>query len=98
MSTDPRYAALKTASRGVKDILLRRTNTKLVYRYTGKIVDLETPQIVKRGEREITYAKKPSVRFVNKFVYDGKLEDADEEKEAEKALEAEKLEKEKVPA
>jgi len=40
-----------------KDILLRRTNTKLVYVFDGKVVQLDKPQIVKRGERTIEYTK-----------------------------------------
>jgi hypothetical protein len=38
-------------------ILLRRTNTKLVYVFDGKVVQLDKPQIVKRGERTIEYTK-----------------------------------------
>lgn len=78
VSTDYRYAALKVASRGIKDIYLRKTNTKIVYVYEGKVVELETPQVVTRGERQITYTKKPTVSFVRKYVYTG---DIDEEQE-----------------
>lgn len=75
VSTDFRYAALKAASRGHKKILLRITDTKLVYEFQGDIVELEIPQIVKRGEREISYNKKPTVKFVQKFIYNGPVKD-----------------------
>ena len=84
VSTDFRYSALKVASRGHTRILLRKTNTKIVYEYSGKVVDLETPQIVKRGEREIKYTKKPVVKFVRKYVYDGEIP-ADETEDAQPA-------------
>jgi hypothetical protein len=74
ISTDARYSALKAASRGVKDILLRKTNSKIIYKYKGDVVTLDTPQIVKRGDREIKYSKKPTVKFVQKFVYQGDLD------------------------
>jgi len=74
VSTDFRYSALKVASRGHKKILLRKTNSKIVYEYTGDVVDIE-PTIVKRGEREIRYTKKPVVKFIRKFVYDGEIPD-----------------------
>ena len=74
VSTDARYSALKAASRGVKDICLRKTNSKIIYKYTGDIVTLDTPQIVKRGAREIVYSKKPVVKFQEKFVYSGNLD------------------------
>ena len=46
------------ASRNITPkILLRRTNTKLVYVFDGKVVQLDKPQIVKRGERTIEYTK-----------------------------------------
>lgn len=70
VSTDFRYAALKVASRGHTKILLRRTNTKLIYEFTGSILKLDTPQVVARGERTITYYKKPVVKFVKKYVID----------------------------
>ena len=46
------------ASRNITPkILLRRTNTKLVYVFDGQVVQLDKPQIVKRGERTIEYTK-----------------------------------------
>lgn len=74
VSTDARYSALKAASRGVKDIYLRKTNSKIIYKYKGDIVTLDTPQVVKRGSREIVYSKKPVVKFQEKFVYQGNLD------------------------
>jgi len=74
-SSDYRYAALKAASRGYKKIKLRKTNTKLIYEYDGDIVTLDTPQVVMRGEREIKYSKKPVVKFIKKYVYDGEIDD-----------------------
>lgn len=82
-STDWRYSALKVASRGHKKILLRKTNSKVVYEYNGSVVDLEEPQIVKRGEREIQYSKKPVVKFVRKFVYEGAIPEEEEETQNE---------------
>jgi hypothetical protein len=71
VSSDYRYAALKAASRGIEEIYLRKTNSKIFYVYSGKVVTLDKPQIVKRGEREIMYTKKPTVTFLRKFVYTG---------------------------
>lgn len=84
VSTDARYSALKAASRGIEDILLRKTNSKIIYKYKGSVVTLDQPQIVKRGEREIAYTKKPVVKFIEKYVYDGdisKFDDAEEPKQ-----------------
>lgn len=72
VSTDFRYAALKAASRGHTDIYLRITDTKLVYQFEGSIQKLDQPQVVLRGEREITYTKKPMVKYVRKFIFDEK--------------------------
>jgi hypothetical protein len=85
VSTDYRYAALKCASRGFKDILLRKTNSKVIYHYTGDILQLSEPQRVKRGDREIQYSKKPTVKFVNKFVYEELPIANEEEKEQDTA-------------
>lgn len=85
VSTDARYSALKAASRGVKDIYLRKTNSKIIYKYKGDVVTLDTPQVVKRGTREIKYYKKPVVKFQEKFVYQGNVDlDAAEEDGSQK--------------
>lgn len=81
VSTDYRYAALKVASRGHKRILLRKTNTKEVREFTGDVVPLDTPKEIHRGDRVISYNKKPVVRFVRKFVFSGSLP-ADESPES----------------
>lgn len=73
VSTDYRYAALKVASRGHKRILLRKTNSKEVREFAGDVVPLETPKQISRGDRVISYNKKPTVKYVRKFVYSGQL-------------------------
>lgn len=71
VSTDYRYAALKVASRGHTDIVLRKTNTRECRQYKGEVVTLDEPKEIRRGERTITYHKKPRVTFVRKWVYAG---------------------------
>ena len=73
VSTDYRYAALKAASRGHKRILLRKTNSKEVREFVGDVVPLDVPKKISRGDRVIEYSKKPSVRYLRRFVYDGDL-------------------------
>lgn len=79
-STDFRYAALKVASRGYTDILLRKTNTKEIRQFTGSVIKLDNPKVIKRGDREkpIVYTKKPVVKFVKKWVYQGAIEDGED--------------------
>lgn len=74
-STDFRYAALKVASRGHKQILLRKTNTKEIREFTGDVITLDTPKEINRGDRVIRYSKKPVVKFIKKWVYQGPVED-----------------------
>ena len=74
-STDFRYAALKVASRGHTNILLRKTNTKEIREFKGKVVNLDTPKEIRRGDRVIKYSKKPEVKFVKKWVYHGPIDD-----------------------
>lgn len=69
MATDYRYAALKVATQGHKRILLRKTNSKEIYEYNGDVIRLDTPKIITRGSRPITYEKKPTVKFVRKFIF-----------------------------
>lgn len=73
VSTDYRYAALKVASRGHKRILLRKTNTKEVREFAGDVVPLDKPKEISRGDRVISYNKKPTVKFVRRFVFGGTL-------------------------
>lgn len=79
ISTDYRYAALKTASRGVTKILLRKTNTKTIREFEGRIITLDTPKEIVRGNRTIVYAKKPAVKFVRTFLYAGPAIDDSED-------------------
>jgi hypothetical protein len=83
VSTDARYSALKAASRGITTILLRKTNSKIIYKYKGEVVVLDTPQVVMRGTRKIEYTKKPVVKFQEKFVYQGSMDLDAQDKEAE---------------
>lgn len=71
VSTDYRYAALKVASRGHTQILLRKTNSREIREYAGKITPLDTPKLITRGNppRTIQYNKKPSVHFLRKFIF-----------------------------
>ena len=81
-SVDPRYCALKVASRmaklpesckgdveGTVKIWLRKTNTKILREYTGTTITLETPQKIVRAGREIVYTRRPSVKFVKTWVW-----------------------------
>lgn len=77
ISTDARYSALKAASRGIADIYLRKTNSKIIYHYQGSVVTLDEPQVVMRGKRKIEYTKKPIVKFLKKFVYEGDVSKLD---------------------
>lgn len=72
-----REAALKAASRGHSDILLRKSGTREIRQFKGVIETLDTPKIVKRGDREVAFHKKPNVKFEKKFYYDGKDEDSE---------------------
>lgn len=84
-SATHRYAALKAATNGFKEILLRQTNTKIVHRYTGSETILKEPRVVKRRDREIVYSKKPHAVYEGSFEYKG----AEDEKEGHPAEEAE---------
>lgn len=68
---DPRYSALKAASRGHTDIHLREAGTRVVRKYEGLVQTLDTPSIVKRGEREIVYTKRPRAHLKQKYVWNG---------------------------
>jgi hypothetical protein len=82
-SSDYRYAALKVASRqhpvlkatldsgeDYSRILLRKTNTKEIREFEGRVITLDTPTEVKRGDRTISYSKKPVVKYVNRWIFD----------------------------
>lgn len=81
-SVDPRYCALKVASRmaklpesckgdeeGTVKIWLRKTNTKVLREYVGTTITLENPQKIVRAGREIVYTRRPSVKFVKTWVW-----------------------------
>ena len=83
VSVDYRYGALKACSRinklpdsckgeeeGTVKLWLRRTNTKIIREYVGKVVTLETPQVVVRQNREIIYTKRPSVKYIKQWVWE----------------------------
>ena len=70
-SKGPKSAALKAASKGVKQIVLRKTNSKELWEYTGECVELDPPKVVRRGGQDITYRRKPAVQFVCKTIYSG---------------------------
>lgn len=70
-----REAALKASSRGHTDILLRRSGTREIRQFQGFIETLSTPKVVKRGDREVLFSKKPNVKFVKKYQFDGKVQD-----------------------
>lgn len=72
-STSHRNAALKAATKGFETILLRQTNTKTIHKYEGSVIKLDEPKQIPRGDRFITYAKKPVAKFVESFEYDGNV-------------------------
>lgn len=74
VSTDARYAALKAASRGHVDILLRKTGTREVRRFEGARVPIEH-KVVERAGRKIVYTHRPSVKTNGSFTYDGAIDD-----------------------
>jgi hypothetical protein len=71
-AADYRYAALKAASRGHTDILMRKTNSKEVRQFAGRVVTLPEPKVVTREGRKdpVCYSKKPVVTSVKKFAYE----------------------------
>lgn len=81
-ASSDRYAALKCASRidklpdnlkledGSLRILLRKTNTKVVREFRGRVVTLDVPQEVFRSGRKIVYTKKPVCKYVKKMLWD----------------------------
>lgn len=75
ISTDWRYAALKAASRGHTNILLRQTGTREVRKFDGQKVPIDAKQIT-RGGRTITYTHRPQVKYTGKFTYAGALDES----------------------
>jgi len=72
----PRAAALKAASKGVRRILLRKTNTKEIHEYSGVKQALAEPKTVERAGRTVTFAHKPVVKLVRVWVWDSPLNHA----------------------
>lgn len=91
-STSHRNAALKAANKGFQTILLRQTNTKTIYQYEGSVVKLDEPKQIARGDRFITYAKKPVARFLKSYQYEGLDEDEHEASEVKPKARAKKTE------
>lgn len=75
ISTDWRYAALKAASRGHTNILLRQTGTREVRKFDGQKVAIDAKEIT-RGGRTITYTNRPQVKYTGKFTYAGAIDDS----------------------
>jgi hypothetical protein len=88
-STDYRNAALKVASRAhqarykslweteeVATIKLRKTKTKEVRVFEGKTVVLDNPKVIKRGDQEVLYHKKPVVKELKnkRFTFEGAVD------------------------
>lgn len=74
---------LQAASRGHTRILLRKTGGRTVREYSGTLVKLDVPAVVKRGEREIVYNQKPSARFLKQWDWEGAAKADEEELKAE---------------
>jgi hypothetical protein len=49
---------------GVAQILIRQTNTRVIRKYEGRVVPLKEPKIVKRGNEEVVYTRKPTATYV----------------------------------
>lgn len=103
-SADPRYCALKVASRmaklpesckgdeeGTVKIWLRKTNTKVLREYTGTTITLDTPQKIVRAGREIVYTRRPSVRFVKTWVWGQEVPQEEAAEQAAAGASAEKV-------
>jgi predicted amidohydrolase YtcJ len=65
-----REAALKAASGGKTKIMLRKSNTRQIREFEGAVVQLDQPKQVSRGERVVTYYKKPTAKFVKSYTVD----------------------------
>ena len=60
-----REAALKAASRGHKNIVLRAADVQDKIRtFSGEIVTLTDPKVVQKANRTITFNKRPSVKYL----------------------------------
>jgi len=70
VSDTHRHAALKAASKGVTQILLRRTNSKEVWEFRGATQELPEPKQIRRGDKVVAYSRKPTVEFLRSWVYE----------------------------
>jgi hypothetical protein len=78
-SPTPRGAAMKAASRGHTNILLRETGTKMIHKYTGQKVTLEKPREVNRNGKIIRYEHASVVKSEGKpYVYGGDVDETAE--------------------
>jgi LysM repeat protein len=75
VSTTPRSAAQKAASRGFTEIHLRKTGQKKVNVFEGKVVELDTPKVVQRGESTVTFKKKSVVKSLRTYIMNADVDD-----------------------
>jgi len=77
VSTDYRYAALKVVSRwhkkGLRRILLRRTNSKEIHEFEGSVTPLDKPKVIRRAGQEIMYHHRPDVKFIKAWTFETSL-------------------------
>lgn len=67
VSTTPRGAALKAASQGIKNIILREPYKCSMRFYKGSVKKLRKPVVVTRSNgTKVKYSKIPKVRYVKK--------------------------------
>lgn len=80
MSNTCRQAALKAASNGHTEVVLRQTGTKICKLFSCKINLLDEPKKIRRGDKEITYSKIPEAKWKKTFtIEDFKLPAGEEE-------------------
>lgn len=82
MSNTFRQAALKAASNGHEEVILRQTGTKTCKRFSCKNRILDEPKIIKRGDKEIKYSKIPEAKWINTFIIQDEVA-AQSDKQAE---------------
>ncbi len=63
VSTTAKGAALKAASKGYKDIILREVGTDVFLFFKGSRVKLDVPKKVKIGKELVVFKHKPKVVF-----------------------------------
>ena len=70
MSNTFRQAALKAASNGHSNVILRQTGTKICKQFTCQIKVLDKPKVIMRGNKEIKYANIPQAKWIRSFTMD----------------------------